>query len=236
MEGHLPSETINTSGGAVVGGNVTTHGDFVGRDKIVHLHTDATQLAEALNILRDQLSKLTQAAPTESIDALGIVLDEISKLYLDVESELVRYLSLFFDPTRDLPQERAVLLTLEGGKVRARAGETRGHCHKINVIYKRQLRDWFKQNLSSNDFDQVNQAFELMGENDRTIVQTIEEMALWLGQEATTTLDLVDDNKLDDANRKVRVARKGCAAFRLTLANSLSAMRTLQAELIAATE
>jgi hypothetical protein len=231
----LPSETINSSGGAVVGGNVTAHGDFVGRDKIVHLHADATQLADALNILRDQLSKLTQAAPGESIDALGIVLDEISKLYLEVESELVRYLSLHFDANRDLPQERAVLLTLEGGKVRARAGETRGHCHKINVIYNRQLRDWFKQHLTTSDFQQVHQAFELMGQNDRTIVQTIEEVALWLGQEATTTLDLVDDNKLGDANQKIRVARKGCANFRLTLADSLSAMRKLQADLIAAT-
>ena len=61
----------------------------------------------------------------EALDAMGIVLDEISKLYQLIDTELTRYLSLSFDDPQQMGNERAVLLSLEGGQISARAMEAR---------------------------------------------------------------------------------------------------------------
>src|SRR5947209_20586941 len=95
-------------------------------------------LVDKLRVLEAVKNKL-MGQPELAADKLATVLEELSKIYIAIEAELVRYLSLSFDPAQDVNAERAVLLTLEGGQVQARMSEARGHCHKIANIYRAYL-------------------------------------------------------------------------------------------------
>ena len=85
-------------------------------------------IADKLGLI-DSVKKKLVRNPDAAADKLATALDELSKIYSTLESELVRYLGLYFDPAANLAAERQVLLTLESGQLTVRMGEARGHCH-----------------------------------------------------------------------------------------------------------
>jgi len=229
------SPGVNTGGGANVAGDVATGGgDFVGRDNIVNVFADVEALQEMVSVLQGARVRLAAQSPADGLDALETVLDEISKVHTLIESELVRYLSLSFDPAGDILSERASLVAMEGGAVQARASEARGHCHKIDAIYRKQLRGWFQSSLSPEEFALVDSAFDRLGTADVSMIYTLDQLAAWLAGRAVETLDLVDAGSFDAANKLVREARRAALPLRQAMAQSMVEMRNLQAELIAA--
>lgn len=64
------------------------------------------------------------------------------------------------------------------------------------------------------------------------MIDAIENLAKWLSSKAKITLDLVDDNKIDDANEFIKLARKEIISTRQRLSEAISQIRSLQAEFI----
>lgn len=190
-------------------------------------------LADKLNLIETLKTKLLRQ-PQPAADKLVAVLGELSKIYGACDAELLRYLSLSFDPAGNIAQERAVLLTLEGGQLSLRANEARGHCHKIWNIYDQHLRRWFHQVLARDEASAMQELFERLSYGDSQMELAIHELTSWLTREAEATLDLVDAGELDEANRRIRAARKEVHGIREAIARAMRELLKLQGDFIAA--
>lgn len=226
--------TINTGGGASVQGGVNTAGGaFIGRDqRITNITINSIdKVQDLVALLQAAQGRLTRDASPEALDSLAVVLDEISKLYQLMDSELTRYLSLSLAPEHSA-DERAVLLSLDGGQITTRASEARGHCHKIATIYSHDLRSWFGSRLPPAEMSQVDHAFGVLGSSDTDMTYVIHQLSQWLSDKATTTLDRLDAGDLAGAKALVKNARLDALPMRQKLARTISSMRDMQAELL----
>lgn len=190
-------------------------------------------IADKLGLI-DTVKKKLFRNPDAAADKLATVLDELSKIYSTLESELVRYLSLNFDPEGDLAEERQVLLALESGQLRVRMNESRGHCHKIWNIYQNHLERWFHKVLSPEEAADMQRLFEALSYGDCQMEFAIYQLADWLEKAAAETLNLVDDGKLVEAQHSVRAARKEVLPARQSITQTLSRLVLLQGDFVAA--
>jgi hypothetical protein len=189
---------VNTGGGA-----------FVGRDQVINnitLHS-VDQVEDLAAVLKASMAQLASNPEPDALDAMAVVLDEISKLYQLMDTELTRYLSLSFDDQQQMPRDRAVLLSLDGGQISARAKEARGHCEKISRIYSNRLRPWFQARLAPDAIGRVEHAFGILAASDADMSYAIHLLAQWLSQKASQTLNLVDAGDITGARRMVKDAR-----------------------------
>ena len=190
-------------------------------------------LADKLGVFQAVKGKLLRQ-PDPAADKLVVVLAELSKIYGTIEAELVRYLSLHFDPQQRLREERAVLLTLEGGQLQMRVGEARGHCHKIWNIYQKYLERWFHDALSPQEASTLEALFSQLTYADSQMLYALDQLTRWLSPEAQETLNLLDAGKIDEANGRVRSARKEILPARQAISKAMSNLVQLQADFIAA--
>lgn len=190
-------------------------------------------IADKLGLI-DSVKKKLFRNPDAAADKLAIVLDELSKIYSTLESELVRYLGLYFDPAANLAAERQVLLTLESGQLSVRMGEARGHCHKIWNIYQNHLDRWFHRVLSPQEAADMQRLFEALSYGDSQMDLAIHQLAGWLGTTASETLDLVDAGKLDEAQQTIRAARREVLPARQAITQTLARLVLLQGDFVAA--
>lgn len=227
--------TITSGGGPVIQAPVNTGGgSIVGRDQVINnitLHS-VDQVADLTAVLQASMAQLASNPEPDALDAMAVVLDEVSKLYQLIDTELTRYLSLSFDGPQQMPLDRAVLLSLDGGQISARAMEARGHCEKISRIYSSRLRPWFQARLAPDAIDRVEHAFGTLAASDADMSYSIHLLAQWLSQKASQTLNLVDAGDITGARRMVKDARLNCQDMRKKLASTISTMRDIQAELL----
>jgi hypothetical protein len=212
----------------------TGGGAFVGRDQVINnitLHS-IDQVQDLAAVLKASMAQLGLNPEPDALDAMAIVLDEISKLYQLIDTELTQYLSLSFDDPQQMPRDRAVLLSLDGGQISARATEARGHCEKISRIYSSRLRPWFQTRLDPGSMGRVERAFGTLAASDADMSYVIHLLAQWLSQKASETLNLVDAGDVTAARRMVKDARLDSQGMRQKLASTISTMRDIQAELL----
>jgi hypothetical protein len=190
--------------------------------------TTLLDLAGKLNVIQTVKQKLLRQ-PDPAADKLVIVLAELSKIYGVIDAELVRYLSL---AQQGLQEERSILLTLEGGQTRQRVGEARGHCHKIWNIYTKYLDRWFHAVLTPDEASSMHELFSSLTYADSQMLGALDELTNWLSQESNETLSLVDVEKLDEANGRVRAARKEILPARQAISGAMSDLMQLQADFI----
>jgi hypothetical protein len=192
------------------------------------------ELADKFGIIEAVKAKLV-ARPDPAADKLAAVLEELSKIYGAIESEITTYLAVSFDesqPATEQQHEREALIALEGGKIRSRMAEARGHCEKIMNIYNRFLTPWFTTLLNAQELQKIHELFELLAGADGFMLAAIEEVATWLSQEATEVLDLVDDGKVGEANQRIRKARKTILPQRRSISDAMRLLHNIEAEFI----
>ena len=187
-------------------------------------------LADKLDVFQAIKEKLLRQ-PDAAAERLVVVLEELSKIYIAIESELVDYLSLYFED-EGVKAERVALLRLEGGQISTRIDEARGHCHKIANIYHRFLDPWFQRILSRGELDTLRNLFDLLASSDECMVRELDKVAIWLGQQASITLNFVNAKKYSEANNQVCEARKEILPVRQAISKAMSELRRLQADFI----
>ena len=190
-------------------------------------------LADKLDIIQTVKGKLLRQ-PDPAAHKLVAVLGELSKIYGVCDAELRRYLSLSFDPAAGMTAERDVLLTLEGGQLRLRANEARGHCHKIWNIYQLYLERWFHSVLAPDEASDMKSLFERLSSADSQMELAIRELTDWLTREARETLDLIETGKHDEANERIKRARKVVQAPREAIFKAMNDLLRLQGDFIGA--
>jgi len=192
-------------------------------------------LADKLGVLHAIKDKLVRQIDPAA-DKLVAVLAEISKIYTAIETEMVSYLGLFFDPTQGLAAERKSLLMLEGNAISIRIEESRGHCHKIENIFKKFLSPWFQKVLDSADFARTEELFRRLSEADFMMIDDLQKVGAWLAQQAAATLSLVDEKKYDQANVTIVAARREILPTRQAISKALAELRRLESDFIQASQ
>lgn len=236
LQQHAPQSVTHfaatVDGINVQGSNFHETANIVGRDQVINNITVGS-VDRGIDLAAVLRSAINQLAPdSDMMDRLAIVLDEISKLYQMIDSELTRYLSLSFDDPQQAAADRAVLLSLDGGLIQARAAEARGHCEKISHLYFKRLRPWLQDQLAAGTFDRIERAFSALAVSDANMAYVTDILAQWLSKKASLTLDMIDAGDTAGALRNIKNARLDCQEMRQKLARTISTMRDIQTELL----
>lgn len=188
-------------------------------------------LAEKLGVIEVVKGKLVQQRDP-AIEKFIIALDEISKLYSATESELSRYLSVWLESNSDNQEERELLLSLESGPLLLRWASARGHCHKLTNIYNAHLNKWFARILQPDELDQIQDLFSEFALVEDGFVANLDSLTQWLSEQASETIDLLDNGQIDEANAHIRAARKSIHPYRQQINKAMQGMLEVQADLI----
>jgi hypothetical protein len=194
---------------------------------------DVTELADQIGIIKAFKSKLVRQ-PDPALDQLTTVLDEISKIFIAMNSEITKYLSLWFDASdqESVQEERSLLVSMEDGQMKIEMSETRGHCAKITNIYDKYLNPWLRRILSSDEQELVESIFKELRGFDSKMVDAIEKLAKWLTDNAAETLNLVDSGQYQEANEFIKNKRKEIQPVRILISERIHDLYRLQAEFI----
>ncbi len=76
--------------------------------------------------------------------------------------------------------------------------------------------------------------FQELGAADDQLIAQLIQVAKWLTEEAKATLDLVDGDDLDAANRRIKAARKEVLPFRQVISDSMRKLFVFQADFLQA--
>jgi hypothetical protein len=175
--------------------------------------------------------------PGEASIKLAEVLEELSKILDFIERETVRYLEIIFLPDKsNFISCRSALLSFESGYISIKGYEARGHCHKISNIYEKYLNHWFSKVLDRSEAESFKIFFDNMNSGDFDMVHSIQSLTDSLKDESKEILDLIDDDKLEDANYKLKAARKVLQQTRRSIVDSLARLKLLQASFIASSQ
>lgn len=191
---------------------------------------DTTERLCALEAVKSKLVKRPDPAATQ----LVTVLEELSKIYGVIQDELTTYFALFFDDSdpQQLAQEWAALTRLDAGEIRARMSAAQGRCAKIWNMYVRYLAPWFEGALNADESQQFRELFQELSEADSYMVDSIEEIAAWLTEEARATADLVEHNNYADANAQIASARRQAQSMRKRIVDAMWRISGLENEFI----
>jgi hypothetical protein len=181
----------------------------------------------------DEVKIKLLGTPDLANDKLVVALEETEKIYQLVENMLSTYLSVEFDQT-SRQDERKVLVKLEGGELLSEVEQARPICRKIERIYMQYLRVWFGKYLEEDEQLKMEGLFQQLGTADDQLVDQLIQIAKWLTEEAKATLDLVDGDDLDAANRRIKAARKEVLPFRQVISDSMRKLFALQADFLQA--
>jgi hypothetical protein len=198
---------------------------------IGNLLSAAKDASELFNGLKSKLLR----QPDEAAIKLAAVFEEISKVFIFIEAETVNYLRLYISPDRtNIVECRGALLGLEAGLLAVKGDEARGHCHKIENIYKKYLKRWFHELLDEHEEEQLRHLFDRLGNMDDYMVEGVKSVCDWLQSDAHAVLNLIDDAQFDDANARIKAARQSLLAPRRAVSEAVRQLRALQADFIAA--
>lgn len=189
------------------------------------------KLADKLGVIQAVKDKLVQERDP-AVEKFIIALEEISKLYSATESELGRYLSVWLEKGEKNREERELLISLESGPLLLRWSSARGHCHKLMNIYDAHLYTWFARLLEPEELDQIGDLFQGFAEVEGGFLANLDALTRWLSDQATETLDLLDKGLVDEANTRIREARKAVHPFREQTNRAMQGMLEIQGELI----
>lgn len=175
--------------------------------------------------------------PTEASAKLAEVLGELSLILEFVEKETVRYLEIIFLPDKSnfIPC-RSALLSLESGYVTIKGYEARGHCHKIMNIYEKYLDRWFSKVLDAQEAQDIKHLFNRMNTADGDMIDGIREITRWLKDESQAILELIDGDKLHEANQMIKKARMDVQQTRRDIVEALAQLKLLQASFIVSSQ
>jgi hypothetical protein len=194
---------------------------------------DVADLADQIGAIRAFKSKLVRQ-PDSALDQLTTILDEISKIFIAMNSEITKYLSLWFDASdqESVQTERFLLLSMEEGQMKIERTETRGRCAKVSNMYDRYLNPWLRRILNSDEQELVESVFKELRGFDSKMVDAIEELAKWLTDNAVETLSLVDSGQYQEANEFIKKKRKEIQPARILISERIQDLLRLQAEFI----
>jgi hypothetical protein len=186
----------------------------------------ATVIDESVGLIEKLLGKL-RAQPDLAALKLSAALDEIVNTYRSVDEAFTAYVSLALDKDA-LTSRSQELLRIAGGSLGVDVSAGRGHCHKIDAIYRQHLQRWFEKAFNREEQAQAEQAFERLGEADYGLFDAFTSLADQLQDEAKAVLQLIGDDKFDQARQNVLKTYRSLAPVQQVMAQGMKRMYALK--------
>jgi len=186
----------------------------------------------AFKYLKDKLI----ARPDEAAKAFSEVLEELSKTFKALDDEITNYLCMWFDneDRKAIEEQRKTLIGLEGGNVRVNMAKARGHCSKIDSIYEKYMNTWL-QDIDSNKKNEIQTLFNRLSGADSLFITATEDLAIWIENQATQTLDYLGRQDFPGANQQISQARNQIVSTRRELARVTTELYQHNADFIKTT-
>jgi hypothetical protein len=191
----------------------------------------ATKIKDIVEAFGKVKAKLT-ATPKAAARDLVVALDHVYATFLAVASEIAAFQALgaSVDGLRDrapsLPQ-------LQGGILRTRVRNAKGHSTVIGNIYRTHLDAWFRGELSQVDYFMAKSGFEMLGNADRTLFDDMLAVADTISTEASAVEDLTLEDRWEEARARVLASRQDLRALERVLGDTMDLLSDLKVEFIA---
>ena len=230
---------------------MTPQGDFDTAFPAVALLAHASLQIEKLDAVSDRLTAdPTPDDPTApaSSEKLVEALEEMSLVFNAIEGEFARYFAI--DLRALTTKQRKHLDRMSIGKAKKRLEKLRGRCTKISNTYQQHVRAWVdrvtdqaiaevdgdsvdararRDALSSQRYD-VHSLFDSFGHQyDIQMVDAVSELGAWFQEQATATVEYVDNEQFDEAVRHRIKARAEVRDARATVVDAFTKIAALRA-------
>ena len=184
---------------------------------------------EALGVIGKLLGKL-RAQPDIAAVKLSAALDEIVKTYRAVDQAFDIYVSLAVDENA-LTTRSQELLAIAGGSLSVQVEEGRGNSSKISNIYQIHLKRWFARVFNQEEQLELEMTFVWGGglaDVDNSLFSVLTNLAMQLENEAKDVLELVIENRSDEARQSVLRTYRVLAPVQRAMAETMQRMFALK--------
>lgn len=187
------------------------------------------EIDDMVGTISSMTTKLKQHPNPQAYSALVKALNEVVKTW-EVTNEAFKEVWQLYKANGDLKDAAEGLLDISDFQLRSKVQQGRGHCHIIGEIYFLENRDWFKQALSDEDQQTMEQIFRYLGEADVDVFQQMERFAAETETAANRVLDLVQSNQPEEARKVAGALLQTIRPLRTDINRSLVSLRHVQSE------
>jgi len=188
-----------------------------------------------LNVLEKIQGKLV-AHPDKAAERLAAVLAQLRAMYSALDEALSSYngILLWSDMSpQDLKDPYNVLTRLSASALTARFAESRAHCSLIENIYTRFLENWFQKWLNPKEQKALRVIFtEKMTQYDNTLVESLDAISGWLGEQAQALKAAIDAKDWEEAERIQTRTRPQAAKLQEVLSQTWTKLAKMWATFI----
>lgn len=187
------------------------------------------EVLEKLGILERLRLKLV-SDPDQAARHLSVALAELVSGYTALYREIVAFGLLDVDePELDAKKK---LTDLSGGRLAAELRSVKGSCKRIRNIYDRFLTGWFSHAFNEEEAREIHDVFFEFTDMDDKFVLAAEQLSELAGRFAKEILDLLRDNRVNEANARLRELEEALEPLREELSAKMADLWNLQAKFI----
>lgn len=187
------------------------------------------QIDELVSTVRRLIPKLKLHPDQAAYAALVTALDEVAKTW-KVTNDALEEVWKLYKQNGDLKDVSEGLLDIGDYQLQTKVEMGRGHCHIISDVYFTHLKAWFTQTLTGNDLTAIEDLFIALGNADADVFQDMVQMAAQIEQAASQVLNLVEDNRADEARAIAKELRRTLSPLRTVVNRSLVVLKQLRVE------
>ena len=194
----------------------------------------AEELDKAVGIVAKLVDKM-KANPDLAAQKLGQALGEVAKTLQVVDNAASEFLSLGIDEGA-LAKGSKLLFDIDGGSLSTEVERGRGHCHVIEIIYRKYLNKWFNRVFKGDELASMTFVFGKLGSADANLFEDLEKVTEKLEAEAHEILVLVA--KSDEANARTRVLSSlpALRPLRKTISKTMQTLYSMQSDFVDITD
>jgi hypothetical protein len=113
------------------------------------------------------------------------------------------------------------LTSIANGELKVRVEDGRGHCEKINTIYRKHLERWFERVLNNNEQAKLAHVFHQLGHADVDVFELLVSIVEYLGDEAGPVAELAMKGRYREARKRIRGNYSHVQPIMLAMSESL---------------
>jgi hypothetical protein len=186
-------------------------------------------LADKLKLL-DNVKKKLVNNQDEASKALREVVSDLRIMFEKLDDAIVDLLSLSISKPESESENRKVLYSITGERLKIALRDARTRCGKIDKIYREHLSGWFPKILNPDEQMKIDDLFSYLGTADDKFIQTVDSVEWWLRKAAESLLTHLDQGDFEGAKTELANLRANSENGRKSIRDSLLNLQQMEAD------